>query len=70
MWYCSRCKEHVEVDKKTDLWTLPPILVIHFKRFQAKTFNRTKITKEIQYPTQELSLEKYVVSDNNNNSMI
>lgn len=33
-WYCSKCKEHVDAIKKFDLWTLPPILIVHLKRFK------------------------------------
>ena len=33
-WYCSKCKEHVDATKKIDLWTLPPILIVHLKRFK------------------------------------
>ncbi len=32
-WYCGKCTEHVDATKKTDLWILPPILIIHLKRF-------------------------------------
>jgi ubiquitin C-terminal hydrolase len=32
-WYCSRCKAHVQADKKLDLWSLPEVLVVHLKRF-------------------------------------
>jgi ubiquitin C-terminal hydrolase len=32
-WYCSKCKQHVQADKKLDLWSLPEVLVVHLKRF-------------------------------------
>ncbi len=32
-WYCPQCKEHVQADKKLDLWHLPEVLVVHLKRF-------------------------------------
>ena len=32
-WYCGRCKQHVQADKKLDLWSLPDVLVVHLKRF-------------------------------------
>uniref|UniRef100_A0A8B9TQ56 Ubiquitin carboxyl-terminal hydrolase n=1 Tax=Anas platyrhynchos TaxID=8839 RepID=A0A8B9TQ56_ANAPL len=34
MYYCSKCKTHCLATKKLDLWRLPPILIIHLKRFQ------------------------------------
>ena len=33
-WYCPKCEEHVDAKKKFDLWTLPPILIVHLKRFK------------------------------------
>jgi len=33
-WYCSMCKKHVDATTRTDLWTLPPILIVHLKRFK------------------------------------
>lgn len=31
--YCSRCKEHRQATKKFDIWSLPNVVVMHFKRF-------------------------------------
>ncbi|KAL6062848.1 Ubiquitin carboxyl-terminal hydrolase 15, partial [Balamuthia mandrillaris] len=33
-WYCPSCQEHQQAYKQFALWKLPPILVIHLKRFQ------------------------------------
>jgi len=51
-WYCSKCKKLVNAMKKIDLWTLPPILIIHMKRFeQSECTNRVKkLNNRIQYP--------------------
>jgi ubiquitin carboxyl-terminal hydrolase 4/11/15 len=35
-WYCNKCKDHVRAFKKMDLWSIPPILTLHLKRFQAE----------------------------------
>lgn len=32
-WFCPGCKQHVQADKKLDLWSLPEVLVVHLKRF-------------------------------------
>lgn len=32
--YCSQCKEHRQSFKQFGLWKLPPVLVVHLKRFQ------------------------------------
>lgn len=33
-WHCDKCKKKVDARKKIDLWKLPPILVLHLKRFE------------------------------------
>lgn len=33
-WYCEKCKSHVDATKKIDLWIMPPILIVHLKRFK------------------------------------
>lgn len=33
-WFCERCKRKVDARKKIDLWELPPVLVVHLKRFE------------------------------------
>ena len=35
-WYCEKCKTHVDATKKIDLWILPPILIVHLKRFRRR----------------------------------
>merc|ERR1719473_1449942 len=32
-WYCSECKAHQRAFKCTELYTLPPVLVLLLKRF-------------------------------------
>jgi len=45
-WYCEKCKAKVDAKKKIDLWQLPPVLVIHLKRFEFHPRSRSfqKIT--------------------------
>jgi ubiquitin C-terminal hydrolase len=33
-WYCSRCRAHVDAVQRLSLWKLPPILLVHLKRFR------------------------------------
>ena len=50
-WYCSKCKEHVEATKKFDIWALPPILIVHLKRFEySKDGSRQKLMQSVDYP--------------------
>lgn len=57
MWYCPKCEAHVEATKKIDLWMLPPILIIHLKRFKFNsTGERLKIDKDIKYSLKDWDL--------------
>eukprot|EP00923_Selenidium_pygospionis_P033014 GHVN01058036.1.p1 GENE.GHVN01058036.1~~GHVN01058036.1.p1 ORF type:complete len:921 (-),score=156.41 GHVN01058036.1:341-3103(-) len=50
-WYCSSCKEHVQAFKKIDLWKLPPVLIVHMKRFiQVGSYTREKIQELVRFP--------------------
>ena len=56
-WYCTKCKTHVDATKKIDLFMLPPILIIHLKRFSfSSTGRKSKIDKSIQYPLADWNL--------------
>jgi len=63
-WYCSTCKDHVRAYKKMDLWRLPPVLIVHLKRFQyERGFTmvlRGKIDDAVEYPTRDLDLGPYL----------
>lgn len=34
MWYCNRCRDHVQATKTLAVWSLPDVLVLHLKRFE------------------------------------
>lgn len=59
-WYCPRCKEHRRATKKFELWKLPDILVMHFKRFRSSRAFRDKIDCLIDFPL-ELDMSDRVV---------
>ncbi|KAF1589965.1 UNVERIFIED_CONTAM: Ubiquitin carboxyl-terminal hydrolase 32, partial [Eudyptes pachyrhynchus] len=50
MYYCSKCKTHCLATKKLDLWRLPPILIIHLKRFQFVNGRWIKSQKIVKFP--------------------
>ncbi|KAK9816595.1 hypothetical protein WJX72_002470 [[Myrmecia] bisecta] len=62
-WYCTRCKEHVQADKKLDLWRLPEVLVVHLKRFSYSRLWRDKLDAEVKFPLQGLDLSKHVLRE-------
>lgn len=63
-WYCGKCKEHVDATKKTDLWILPPILIVHLKRFNFNEYGQlgSKNNAPLEYPLQDWDLSSYVHS--------
>lgn len=52
-WYCPNCKEHRQAWKKFDIWNIPPILVVHLKRFQ---YDRYKSIAHIEETSVNLCL--------------
>lgn len=60
-WYCKNCKQHRQATKRLDLWKLPPVLIIHLKRFSYGThIFRDKIDTLVDYPVTDLDLSKFV----------
>lgn len=60
-WYCSKCKEFRQATKKFDLWKLPPVLVVHLKRFSYKNrYWREKLETFVDYPISGLDLSNAV----------
>ena len=62
MWYCNRCKEHVQAWKKIHLYRAPPILFIHLKRFHfsSTTHRRHKVDTQVDFPLNDLDLQEMV----------
>lgn len=63
-WYCSNCNKHQESFKKMDVYRLPMILIIQFKRFKMKNssigFNQNlKNINLIDYPLENLNLSSH-----------
>ncbi|KAI4815484.1 hypothetical protein KUCAC02_005628 [Chaenocephalus aceratus] len=52
LYYCSKCKTHRLATKKLDLWRLPPMLIVHLKRFQFVNGRWIKSQKIVKFPRQ------------------
>jgi len=63
-WYCSSCKKHQQATKKFDLWMLPPVLIIHLKRFSYTRYYRDKLDTFVNFPLKNLDLTDFVVNPN------
>uniref|UniRef100_A0A1D2AEX7 ubiquitinyl hydrolase 1 n=1 Tax=Auxenochlorella protothecoides TaxID=3075 RepID=A0A1D2AEX7_AUXPR len=60
-WYCSKCKQHVQANKKLDLWSLPEVLVVHLKRFSYSRASRDKLDTKVEFPLTDLDLGRHIL---------
>ncbi|CAF0916885.1 unnamed protein product, partial [Brachionus calyciflorus] len=63
-WKCPNCKQYRDSTKKIDIWKLPPLLIIHLKRFKYEGVWRDKIVSNVDYPIENLNLNKYLSGPN------
>lgn len=74
MWYCNKCKEHVQAKKKLEIFKAPPIFIINFKRFNKANQSSSrflgmyggggygqKIDLDVDFPLESLDLSKHVI---------
>lgn len=63
-WFCPRCKKHREGRKKLQIWSLPPVLVIHLKRFSNEGNGRwrRKVDTLVDFPAEGLDLARHCLS--------
>jgi ubiquitin carboxyl-terminal hydrolase 31 len=65
-WRCPRCCQYLPVVKTLGLWSLPDILVIHFKRFrqqQLKGSQASKLTTMVKFPLTGFDLSTWHLSN-------
>jgi hypothetical protein len=62
-WYCEKCKEHVDATRKIDIWIVPPILIIHLKRFKYDDYGQrgSKNNQTLEYPLEQWDISKFVL---------
>ncbi|XP_069085172.1 ubiquitin carboxyl-terminal hydrolase 15 isoform X3 [Pleurodeles waltl] len=63
-WYCPNCKEHQQATKKLDLWSLPPVLVVHLKRFSYSRYMRDKLDTLVDFPILDLDMAEFLINPN------
>jgi len=61
--YCSKCKEMRLQTKRMSLWRLPPVVIIHLKRFQFTQHMRRKLRDLVIFPVEGLDLSRIMASD-------
>lgn len=63
-WHCPKCATLVDATKKFDIWTLPPILIVHLKRFRYDAWgSRSKIDLPVHYPLENWDLSNSLKSN-------
>ena len=67
-WYCSNCKSHVLAKKKMELYYLPKILIICFKRFVKDSYRWEKNDDEVEFPINNLDLKNFVIGPDKEHS--
>lgn len=59
-YHCSRCKQHQLATKKLQIYRLPPILIIHLKRFQLLGGKWVKSQKIVRFPFKDFDPTDYL----------
>ncbi|XP_036330484.1 ubiquitin carboxyl-terminal hydrolase 31-like isoform X1 [Rhagoletis pomonella] len=62
-WRCPHCQQYLPVVKTLGLWSLPDILVVHFKRFRQhheKGANAAKLTTMVKFPLNAFDMSPHL----------
>ncbi|XP_055627352.1 ubiquitin carboxyl-terminal hydrolase 31 isoform X2 [Toxorhynchites rutilus septentrionalis] len=65
-WRCPHCQKYLPVVKTLGLWSLPDIMVIHFKRFrqhQLRGPQAAKLTTLVKFPLNGFDMSPHVARD-------
>ncbi|CAH1957950.1 unnamed protein product [Acanthoscelides obtectus] len=64
-WRCPHCQQYQPVVKTLDMWSLPEILIVHFKRFRQhgyRTGNSAKLTTMVDFPVTRLDMSPHLAA--------
>ena len=59
-WHCPQCKKPRRSTKRLSLARLPPVLLVHLKRFTYRGPVSNKIDTRVVFPTESLDLSNYM----------
>ncbi|XP_043234480.1 ubiquitin carboxyl-terminal hydrolase 15-like [Amphibalanus amphitrite] len=65
-WTCPKCQCRCDVHKKLDLWWLPPIVILHLKRFSFAGGTARKNHAQVTFPLRDLDLSRLAVGSHPN----
>lgn len=60
-FYCSHCRARRDSLKKIEIWKLPPVLLVHLKRFSYDGRWKQKLQTSVDFPLENLDLSQYVI---------
>ncbi|XP_073509200.1 ubiquitin carboxyl-terminal hydrolase 8 [Phyllobates terribilis] len=60
-FFCSNCKTSRDSTKKIEIWKLPPVLLVHLKRFSYEGRWKQKLQTCVDFPLEHLDLSQYVI---------
>ncbi|XP_030745241.1 ubiquitin carboxyl-terminal hydrolase 32 isoform X3 [Sitophilus oryzae] len=61
-YHCSRCNDKQPATKKLQIWRLPPILIVHLKRFDYVNNKWVKTQKAVNFPFKNFDPTAYLAS--------
>lgn len=64
--FCRHCKAHRDSTKKLEIWKVPPILLVHLKRFSYEGRWKQKLQTSVDFPLDSLDLCQYVIGPKQN----
>uniref|UniRef100_A0A6Q2Z392 Ubiquitin carboxyl-terminal hydrolase n=1 Tax=Esox lucius TaxID=8010 RepID=A0A6Q2Z392_ESOLU len=59
--FCRHCKAHRDSTKKLEIWKVPPIVLVHLKRFSYEGRWKQKLQTTVDVPLENLDLSQYVI---------
>uniref|UniRef100_G3PQC3 Ubiquitin carboxyl-terminal hydrolase 8 n=1 Tax=Gasterosteus aculeatus aculeatus TaxID=481459 RepID=G3PQC3_GASAC len=59
--FCRHCKAHRDSTKKLEIWKVPPIVLVHLKRFSYEGRWKQKLQTHVDFPLDTLDLGQYVI---------
>lgn len=64
--FCRHCKAHRDSTKKLEIWKVPPIVLVHLKRFSYEGRWKQKLQTYVDFPLDTLDLAQYVIGPKQN----
>ncbi|XP_075904529.1 ubiquitin carboxyl-terminal hydrolase 8 [Nelusetta ayraudi] len=64
--FCRHCKAHRDSTKKLEIWKVPPIVLVHLKRFSYEGRWKQKLQTSVDFQLDGLDLAQYVIGPKQN----